>query len=81
MCPEANLLIRNIETTKTVLVQQRGSIRMAPAAECTVDREAYAEMYGPTTGDMVRLADTDLWIKVEKDYTTCKSFQLRKRTC
>ncbi len=26
-------------------------------------------MFGPTTGDRVRLADTDLWIKVEKDYT------------
>lgn len=36
-----------------------------------MDREAYAEMYGPTTGDMVRLADTDLWIKVEKDCTSC----------
>lgn len=37
-----------------------------------IDREAYAELYGPTTGDLVRLADTALWIKVEKDYTTCK---------
>jgi len=32
-------------------------------------RHAYAEMYGPTTGDKVRLADTDLWIEVEKDLT------------
>lgn len=37
----------------------------------TMDREAYAQMYGPTTGDQVRLADTDLWIEVEKDYTSC----------
>ena len=35
-----------------------------------IDRRAYAEMYGPTTGDRVRLADTELWIEVEKDYTT-----------
>jgi urease subunit alpha len=34
-----------------------------------IDRRAYAEMYGPTTGDRVRLGDTDLWIQVEKDYT------------
>ena len=34
-----------------------------------VDREAYAQMFGPTVGDRVRLADTSLWIKVEKDYT------------
>ena len=36
----------------------------------TIDRRAYAEQYGPTTGDRVRLADTDLFIEVEKDYTT-----------
>ncbi len=34
-----------------------------------ITRQAYAEMFGPTTGDRVRLADTDLWIEVEKDYT------------
>jgi urease subunit alpha len=32
-------------------------------------RSAYAEMFGPTTGDRVRLADTELWIEVEKDFT------------
>ncbi len=34
-----------------------------------ITRRAYAEMFGPTTGDRVRLADTELWIEVEKDYT------------
>ncbi len=34
-----------------------------------ISRQAYAEMFGPTVGDRVRLADTDLWIEVEKDYT------------
>src|ERR671921_139826 len=33
-------------------------------------RAAYAQMYGPTTGDRVRLADTELIIEVEKDFTT-----------
>src|SRR5271168_2399392 len=32
-----------------------------------IPRRAYAEMFGPTTGDQVRLADTDLWIEVERD--------------
>ncbi len=32
-------------------------------------RQQYADMFGPTTGDAVRLADTDLWAVVEKDYT------------
>jgi urease subunit alpha len=34
-----------------------------------ISRQAYAEMYGPTVGDKVRLADTDLWVEVERDYT------------
>ncbi|KAG7562165.1 hypothetical protein FFLO_02350 [Filobasidium floriforme] len=34
-----------------------------------MEREVYASMFGPTTGDRVRLGDTDLWIEVEKDYT------------
>lgn len=35
-----------------------------------MDRQSYAQMFGPTTGDRVRLGDTDLWIQVEKDFTT-----------
>ncbi len=34
-----------------------------------MSRQAYAEMFGPTTGDRVRLADTELWIEVEQDFT------------
>lgn len=34
-----------------------------------IDRSSYAQMFGPTTGDRIRLADTDLWIEVEKDFT------------
>jgi urease subunit alpha len=36
----------------------------------TISRKAYAEMFGPTVGDQIRLADTDLWVHVEKDFTT-----------
>ena len=35
----------------------------------TIDRAAYAQMFGPTTGDRVRLGDTALWIEVERDFT------------
>src|ERR687891_2203223 len=35
----------------------------------TMSRAAYAQMFGPTVGDKVRLADTDLVIEVEKDFT------------
>jgi len=34
-----------------------------------IDRERYAALFGPTTGDRVRLGDTDLWIQVEQDLT------------
>ncbi|MEN3951772.1 urease subunit alpha [Iodidimonas sp. SYSU 1G8] len=34
-----------------------------------ISRAAYADMYGPTTGDKIRLADTDLFIEVEEDRT------------
>jgi len=34
-----------------------------------IAKQAYAEMFGPTVGDRVRLADTELWVEVEKDYT------------
>ena len=35
-----------------------------------LDRRAYADTYGPTVGDKVRLADTELFIEVEQDFTT-----------
>ena len=35
----------------------------------TMSRQAYAEIFGPTVGDRVRLADTELWIEVERDLT------------
>ncbi|GAB3263238.1 urease subunit alpha [Chitinimonas naiadis] len=34
-----------------------------------LSRQAYAEMFGPTVGDKVRLADTNLWLEVEQDHT------------
>ncbi|MFO7595571.1 MAG: urease subunit alpha [Desulfocurvibacter africanus] len=35
----------------------------------SISRQAYADMFGPTTGDRVRLGDTELWIEVESDRT------------
>jgi urease subunit alpha len=34
----------------------------------SLDRRAYAEIYGPTVGDRVRLGDTELWLEVERDF-------------
>ncbi|MDP1684073.1 hypothetical protein, partial [Hydrogenophaga sp.] len=35
----------------------------------TISRSAYANMFGPTVGDRLRLADTGLMIEIEKDFT------------
>ncbi len=43
---------------------------MSNAKKTSLPRAAYADMFGPTTGDKVRLADTELFIEVEKDFTT-----------
>ncbi|WMS93361.1 urease subunit alpha [Pseudoalteromonas sp. HL-AS2] len=34
-----------------------------------ISRQAYADMYGPTTGDRIRLGDTELWVEIEHDHT------------
>ena len=43
---------------------------MSNAKPTVLSRAAYADMFGPTTGDRVRLADTCLFIEVERDFTT-----------
>src|SRR5258708_18701738 len=35
-----------------------------------IPRRQYADLYGPTTGDRIRLADTELFIEIERDLTT-----------
>ncbi|KAG5221402.1 Urease [Salix suchowensis] len=48
-------------------VPEPGAMDVAMATD--MSREAYISMYGPTTGDRVRLGDTALWIEVERDET------------
>jgi urease subunit alpha len=43
---------------------------MTRNAQTSLPRAAYADMFGPTTGDRMRLADTELFIEIEKDFTT-----------
>src|SRR3954452_24590215 len=40
------------------------------STHATISRAAYADMFGPTKGDRLRLADTDLILEVERDFTT-----------
>ncbi|KAI1630813.1 urease [Biscogniauxia mediterranea] len=63
------------EAIVTALQQAGFSHAPAPAGDLafvdayTIDRAAYRVMFGPTTGDLVRLGATDLWIRVERDMT------------
>ncbi|KAM0415544.1 hypothetical protein ACHAPD_006745 [Fusarium lateritium] len=68
----------NRSSVKNILqqLQQAGYLHSPKALEdqnvvqpCSMSRDKYASAYGPTTGDLIRLASTDLWAKVEKDYT------------
>ena len=43
---------------------------MQNVKKTSLPRAAYADMFGPTTGDKVRLADTELFIEIERDFTT-----------
>ena len=44
-----------------------GAATKRARAATMVSRATYAKMYGPTTGDLVRLGDTELWVRVERD--------------
>ncbi|MDT5102816.1 MAG: urease subunit alpha, partial [Mycobacterium sp.] len=43
--------------------------RRADGAVTSINRQSYARMFGPTKGDRIRLADSDLFVEVERDDT------------
>jgi urease len=45
--------------------------------DTSISREAYISMFGPTTGDRIRLGDTELWIEVERDEVSSKHAAFR----
>ncbi|UOF92855.1 urease subunit alpha [Fodinisporobacter ferrooxydans] len=57
------------DVSSAVAAYETGKPESAGKEAACISREAYASMYGPTTGDKVRLADTNLWIEVERDAT------------
>jgi urease subunit alpha len=54
----------------TLELDESSSGASSKTSSKTMDRTSYSQMFGPTTGDKVRLGNTDLWIQVEKDFTT-----------
>lgn len=66
----ANTIIRRLETEGFYNTPEDPPLSDKDIEPATMDRQSYAGMYGPTTGDIVRLSTMDLWIKVENDFTT-----------
>lgn len=62
-------VIENVRSRNFCHTAQAADITATVAAPFTMDRQAYAAMFGPTAGDLVRLGDTELWIRVESDHT------------
>jgi urease len=68
---ESNLagVMETVKSKKFSHTPQAVQPGMSELVPFKMERQAYADMFGPTTGDLVRLGDTELWIRVEKDYT------------
>lgn len=65
--------VKRRKVDPSALEAVRKDLKSIPAASsnapATLTRAQYSHMFGPTTGDIVRLADTELYIRVENDYT------------
>lgn len=66
----ANTIIRRLQEEGFYNTPEDSKLDDTGIVPATMDRQSYAGMYGPTTGDLVRLSTMDLWIKVESDATT-----------
>ena len=67
-----NQLVEGPLDDETVKAAGARSGRGVHEAEMKIDRRTYADHYGPTTGDRIRLADTDLIVRIEHDATTLR---------
>lgn len=63
-------ILRNMEEQEFQHVPEESTNEGDEIGPYEMERSDYASMYGPTTGDVVRLGATDLWVKVEKDFTS-----------
>jgi urease len=63
--PDQSLVV----STDSTLKRRRVNVPVPERTICTMPRSVYALTYGPTTGDIVRLGDLNLYVYVEKDYT------------
>lgn len=66
----ANTVLRRLKEEKFYHTPEISSEKEGQPEACTMDRQTYASMYGPTVGDLIRLSSMDLWVKVEEDLTS-----------
>ncbi|KAF9153040.1 hypothetical protein BG015_004219 [Linnemannia schmuckeri] len=62
-------IMTNLVAKNFAHMEQSPALNAKELPEYQIPREVYQSFYGPTTGDRVRLGDTDLWIEIEKDFT------------
>lgn len=65
----ADEIVTRLQTAGFAHSSEPDADNVLAAVPFAMEREAYARMFGPTMGDLVRLGLTNLWIKVEKDFT------------
>ncbi|KAF3031267.1 hypothetical protein E8E12_001136 [Didymella heteroderae] len=65
-----NNILRRLQEEGFLHTPENSSTENDKIGPYEMDRSEYATMYGPTTGDVVRLGATNLWVKIEKDFTT-----------
>ncbi|KAK2800429.1 Urease [Onygenales sp. PD_10] len=65
----AETIIENLQKAGFAHTPEPAGDLLAQIEPFSMSSDAYLRMFGPTTGDLVRLGATDLWIKVEKDMT------------
>lgn len=65
----ANNILRRLKEAHFCHTPEETQEIVEPIDPFMMDRQEFASMYGPTVGDVVRLANTDLWVQVECDYT------------
>lgn len=65
----SNTILRRMKDSGFLHTPEESSGSHETIEPFTMSREEYASMYGPTVGDTVRLSTTDLWVKIEHDFT------------
>jgi urease len=62
--------VKRRRVDRSTLLSLQSDVSAGSLGACTLTRSTYCRMFGPTTGDVLRLADTELYIRIEHDLTS-----------